>query len=66
MSEKMLRDILSIEALHFDTWHKLGRILAEQGRFFEANECFKTANSLDISTPLIPFSVIPRLLKSSV
>uniref|UniRef100_A0A914CD93 Tetratricopeptide repeat protein 7 N-terminal domain-containing protein n=1 Tax=Acrobeloides nanus TaxID=290746 RepID=A0A914CD93_9BILA len=63
MAEKMFCDIINIEPLDSNIWHQLGRILAEQARFEEANECFDTANSLDTNTPIIPFSVIPRLIK---
>ncbi|KAI1721349.1 tetratricopeptide repeat protein 7B [Ditylenchus destructor] len=63
MAEKMIRDVISIDPLQYKSWHNLGRILAEQNRTDEANECFQTAGSLNFNTPLIPFHAISRTLK---
>uniref|UniRef100_A0A915EF96 Uncharacterized protein n=1 Tax=Ditylenchus dipsaci TaxID=166011 RepID=A0A915EF96_9BILA len=53
MAEKMMRDVIAIDPLQQKCWHSLGRILAEEQRIEEANECFQTAGSLNFSTPLI-------------
>ncbi|CAD5205691.1 unnamed protein product [Bursaphelenchus okinawaensis] len=65
MAEKMLRDAVNIDPLREDVWQALGRVMAEQQSFDEANECFQTAASIDSTVPLMPFDVIPRLLKST-
>ncbi|VDK57157.1 unnamed protein product [Anisakis simplex] len=65
MAEKMLKDIVRIEPLHNESWQMLGMILAEDGRHDEALECFETASALDSSTPLIPFTSIPIIIRSS-
>uniref|UniRef100_A0A7E4VXZ7 TTC7_N domain-containing protein n=1 Tax=Panagrellus redivivus TaxID=6233 RepID=A0A7E4VXZ7_PANRE len=65
LAEKMIRDIINVDPLHHMQWHELGRILASQGRYEEAQECFETAGVLESTTPIIPFTVIPRLLKSN-
>ncbi|CAD5208472.1 unnamed protein product [Bursaphelenchus xylophilus] len=64
MAEKMLRDAVNIDPLREEVWQALGRVLAEQQIFDQANECFQTAASIDSTVPLMPFDVIPRLLKS--
>uniref|UniRef100_A0A9J2NR25 Tetratricopeptide repeat protein 7 N-terminal domain-containing protein n=1 Tax=Ascaris lumbricoides TaxID=6252 RepID=A0A9J2NR25_ASCLU len=65
MAEKMLKDVVRIDPLHNESWQMLGMILAEDGRHDEALECFETASSLDSSTPLIPFTAIPLVIRSS-
>ncbi|VDK68060.1 unnamed protein product [Litomosoides sigmodontis] len=65
MAEKMLRDVVQIDPLHSDSWQALGMILSEDGRFEEALECYSTALALNSSTPLIPFSSLPVLLRTS-
>lgn len=62
MAEKMFRDSIVIDPFNFESWHRLGCVLAELGRSDEAMGYFQTAESLNINTPLIPFQVIPRLL----
>ncbi|VDM44239.1 unnamed protein product [Toxocara canis] len=64
MAEKMLKDVVRIEPLHNESWQMLGMILAEDDRHDEALECFETASALDTSTPLIPFSAIPVVIRS--
>lgn len=59
------RDVVRIDPLHNESWQMLGMILAEDGRHDEALECFETASSLDSSTPLIPFTAIPLVIRSS-
>ncbi|VDK61460.1 unnamed protein product [Onchocerca ochengi] len=65
MAEKMLRDVVQIDPLHSDSWQALGMILSEDGRFEEALECYSTASALNSSTPLIPFSTLPVLIRTS-
>uniref|UniRef100_A0A915MHU8 Uncharacterized protein n=1 Tax=Meloidogyne javanica TaxID=6303 RepID=A0A915MHU8_MELJA len=65
MAEKMFRDATSIEPYDARNWHQLGCVLSELGRSNEALECFETASSLEVNTPLIPFQVIPRILYNS-
>lgn len=59
------RDVVQIDPLHSDSWQALGMILSEDGRFEEALECYSTASALNSSTPLIPFSSLPVLLRTS-
>ena len=61
----IFRDIIAVDPLHYNQWHQLGCVLGEQKRFEEAQDCFMTANTLETSTPIIPFNVIPKTLKSS-
>uniref|UniRef100_A0A914YFC1 Uncharacterized protein n=1 Tax=Panagrolaimus superbus TaxID=310955 RepID=A0A914YFC1_9BILA len=65
LAEKMLRDMITVDPLHFKQWYELGCILAGQKRYDEAQECFETAGELESSTPIMPFTVIPKLLKNN-
>ncbi|KAI6211820.1 Tetratricopeptide repeat protein 7B [Aphelenchoides besseyi] len=64
MAEKMLREAATVDPLNENVWQELGRILAEESCFDEATECFQTAASVHGTMPLVPFDVIPRVLKS--
>uniref|UniRef100_A0A0N4ZY36 TTC7_N domain-containing protein n=1 Tax=Parastrongyloides trichosuri TaxID=131310 RepID=A0A0N4ZY36_PARTI len=63
MAEKLYRDVITIDPLNHIHWHELGKILSEQGRHSQALECFETSSALDKSTPIIPFSVIPKTIR---
>jgi len=62
MAEKVLRDLIKIEPLDHETWQKLGQVIAEQLRYDEAAECFSTATRLEDTAPIMPFTVIPRVV----
>ncbi|MCP9259481.1 hypothetical protein DINM_002425 [Dirofilaria immitis] len=62
---RIYRDVVQIDPLHNDSWQALGMILSEDGRFEEALECYSIASALNLSTPLIPFSTLPVLIRTS-
>ncbi|KAI6175200.1 Tetratricopeptide repeat protein 7B [Aphelenchoides fujianensis] len=64
MAEKMLKEATAVDPLNEDIWQELGRVLAEQNCFDEANDCFQAAAAVHGTLPLMPFDVIPRVLKS--
>ncbi|CEF64605.1 Lethal (2) k14710 [Strongyloides ratti] len=63
MAEKLYRDAITIDPMNHIYWYELGKILSEQGRHIQALECFETSGALDKSTPVIPFSVIPKTIR---
>ena len=57
--------MISVDPLHYKQWYELGCVLAGQKRYEEAQECFETAGTLESSTPIMPFTVIPKLFKTN-
>ncbi|KAJ0008795.1 hypothetical protein NQD34_016210 [Periophthalmus magnuspinnatus] len=45
-----------------DVWNSLGEVLQAQGNSAAATECFLTALELEASSPILPFTIIPRAL----
>lgn len=45
-----------------DVWNSLGEVLQAQGNTAAATECFLTALELEASSPILPFTIIPRAL----
>jgi hypothetical protein len=56
------RDLVVMEPLNYDSWQSLGCVLAESGRNSQAIECFSMASAVQSTTPIIPFTVIPRVI----
>uniref|UniRef100_A0A8C5J6G2 Tetratricopeptide repeat domain 7A n=1 Tax=Junco hyemalis TaxID=40217 RepID=A0A8C5J6G2_JUNHY len=62
LAQKVLRDAIRIQTTSHTAWNSLGEVLQAQGRNEAAIECFLTALDLESSSPVIPFTVIPREL----
>ncbi|KAM4694574.1 tetratricopeptide repeat protein 7A [Discoglossus pictus] len=62
LAEKFLRDAVQIQCTSHDAWNGLGEVLQAQGKHEAAVECFVTALDLESSSPIVPFSIIPREL----
>uniref|UniRef100_A0A8V0Z518 Tetratricopeptide repeat domain 7A n=1 Tax=Gallus gallus TaxID=9031 RepID=A0A8V0Z518_CHICK len=62
LAQKVLRDAIRIQNTSHRAWNSLGEVLQAQGRNEAAVECFLTALDLESSSPVIPFTVIPREL----
>ncbi|XP_027855633.1 tetratricopeptide repeat protein 7B-like isoform X2 [Xiphophorus couchianus] len=62
LSEKILREALQLNSTSHDTWKSLGEVLQAQGKADDANECLLTALELEASSPILPFTIIPRAL----
>ncbi|NWT23470.1 TTC7A protein, partial [Cardinalis cardinalis] len=62
LAQKVLRDAIRIQTTSHTAWNSLGEVLQAQGKNEAAIECFLTALDLESSSPVIPFTVIPREL----
>uniref|UniRef100_A0A8C6NCN5 Tetratricopeptide repeat protein 7A n=1 Tax=Melopsittacus undulatus TaxID=13146 RepID=A0A8C6NCN5_MELUD len=62
LAQKVLRDAIRIQSTSHRAWNSLGEVLQAQGKNEAAIECFLTALDLESSSPVIPFTVIPREL----
>ncbi|NWX36824.1 TTC7A protein, partial [Notiomystis cincta] len=62
LAHKVLRDAVQIQTTSHIAWNGLGEVLQAQGKNEAAIECFLTALDLESSSPVIPFTVIPREL----
>ncbi|XP_030800442.1 tetratricopeptide repeat protein 7A isoform X2 [Camarhynchus parvulus] len=62
LAQKVLRDAIQIQTTSHTAWNSLGEVLQAQGKNEAAIECFLTALDLESSSPVIPFTVIPREL----
>ncbi|XP_043998490.1 tetratricopeptide repeat protein 7B-like isoform X2 [Gambusia affinis] len=60
LSEKVLRGALEVNSSSHEAWNSLGEVLRAQGN--DATECFLTALELEASSPILPFTIIPRAL----
>ncbi|NWV47194.1 TTC7A protein, partial [Daphoenositta chrysoptera] len=62
LAQKVLRDAVRTQTTSHIAWNSLGEVLQAQGKNEAAMECFLTALDLESSSPVIPFTVIPREL----
>ncbi|NXM39695.1 TTC7A protein, partial [Gymnorhina tibicen] len=62
LAHKVLRDAVRTQTTSHVAWNSLGEVLQAQGKNEAAIECFLTALDLESSSPVIPFTVIPREL----
>lgn len=62
LAEKILRDAVQVNSTAHDVWNGLGEVLQAQGNAAAATECFLTALELEASSPILPFTIIPRAL----
>ncbi|MEE6474196.1 hypothetical protein FKM82_010307 [Ascaphus truei] len=60
LAEKFLRDAVKIQSTSHEAWNGLGEVLQAQGKHEAAVECFITALDLESSSPVLPFTIIPR------
>nr|XP_006632197.1 PREDICTED: tetratricopeptide repeat protein 7B isoform X3 [Lepisosteus oculatus] len=62
LAEKVLRDAVQVNSTAHDVWNSLGEVLQAQGNDDAATECFLTALEMEASSPILPFTIIPRTL----
>ncbi|XP_078263067.1 LOW QUALITY PROTEIN: tetratricopeptide repeat protein 7B [Rhinoraja longicauda] len=62
LAEKVLRDAVQISSTAHEVWNSLGEVLQAQGSDEAATECFLTALELEASSPILPFTMLPRVL----
>ncbi|XP_052106060.1 tetratricopeptide repeat protein 7B-like [Mytilus californianus] len=62
MAEKVLRDAVNIDPIAHQSWFNLGLVLESLGHAEPASDCHLKALELEATSPIVPFTVIPRLL----
>uniref|UniRef100_A0A8B9X0D6 Tetratricopeptide repeat protein 7A n=1 Tax=Bos mutus grunniens TaxID=30521 RepID=A0A8B9X0D6_BOSMU len=62
LAQKVLRDAVERQSTYHEAWQGLGEVLEAQGQSEAAVDCFLTALELEASSPVLPFSIIPREL----
>ncbi|XP_004839458.1 tetratricopeptide repeat protein 7A isoform X1 [Heterocephalus glaber] len=62
LSQKVLRDAVERQSTCHEAWQGLGQVLQAQGQTEAAVDCYLTALELEASSPVLPFSIIPREL----
>nr|XP_048708651.1 tetratricopeptide repeat protein 7B isoform X3 [Caretta caretta] len=62
LAEKILRDAVQVNSTAHEVWNGLGEVLQAQGNDDAATQCFLTALELEASSPIVPFTIIPRIL----
>ncbi|KAF6106909.1 tetratricopeptide repeat domain 7A [Phyllostomus discolor] len=62
LAQKVLRDAVERQSTCHEAWQGLGEVLQAQGQSEASVECFLTALELEASSPVLPFSIIPREL----
>ncbi|XP_069881637.1 tetratricopeptide repeat protein 7A [Dipodomys merriami] len=62
LAQKVLRDAVERQSTCHEAWQGLGEVLQAQGQNEAAIDCFLTALELESSSPVLPFSIIPREL----
>ncbi|XP_075048305.1 tetratricopeptide repeat protein 7B isoform X1 [Mixophyes fleayi] len=62
LAEKILRDAVQVNSTAHEVWNSLGEVLQAQGNDDAATECFLTALELEATSPIVPFTIIPRVL----
>uniref|UniRef100_A0A3B5LKZ8 Tetratricopeptide repeat domain 7A n=1 Tax=Xiphophorus couchianus TaxID=32473 RepID=A0A3B5LKZ8_9TELE len=61
LGEKVLRDAVQLHSTSHEAWSGLGEALQARGSS-QAPDCFLTALELEASSPIRPFTIIPREL----
>ena len=59
-ADKYLRDSLKVDSTLFLTWSYMGLVLEAMGDHDRANDCQMMAIKLEATSPILPFSIIPR------
>ncbi|CAH1793148.1 unnamed protein product, partial [Owenia fusiformis] len=62
MAEKVLRDSVNLDPTASQSWNNLGIVLQSLGEYDKSSECLAAAVELDLTSPVIPFHVLPKLL----
>ncbi|XP_025105201.1 LOW QUALITY PROTEIN: tetratricopeptide repeat protein 7B-like [Pomacea canaliculata] len=63
LAEKILRDAINMDPTAHAPWYTLGTVLQALGRYEAASDCLLTAAGLEATSPIVPFTVIPRLMQ---
>nr|KAG5714599.1 hypothetical protein BaRGS_007045 [Batillaria attramentaria] len=63
LAEKILRDAINADPTSHASWYTLGTVLQALEQPAAASDCHLMAAGLEASSPIVPFSVIPRLMQ---
>ncbi|KAK3093742.1 hypothetical protein FSP39_019579 [Pinctada imbricata] len=61
-AEKVLREAVNIDPTSHQSWYLLGLVEESLGQDEAASKCHMTALDLESTSPIVPFTIIPRLL----
>lgn len=59
-ADKYLKDSLNIDSTLHETWSYMGLVLDTIGECERASECHLASLQLEETSPLLPFSLLPR------
>ncbi|XP_063958152.1 tetratricopeptide repeat protein 7B-like isoform X2 [Lytechinus pictus] len=62
MAERILREAVNMDPTSHQAWISLGNVLQASGQCGAAGECMLTGLQLESTSPILPFSTIPRTL----
>ncbi|ELT88701.1 hypothetical protein CAPTEDRAFT_175698 [Capitella teleta] len=62
MAEKVLRDAVNIDPMSSVSWFTLGRVLETLEDFEASVECLTASVGLEATTPIVPFSELPKMM----
>ncbi|XP_067681303.1 tetratricopeptide repeat protein 7B-like [Haliotis asinina] len=63
LAEKVLRDAVNNDPTSHKSWHSLGMVLEALSQPEAASDCHNTGMELEATSPIVPFTVIPRLMQ---
>ncbi|KAK7104581.1 tetratricopeptide repeat protein 7B-like [Littorina saxatilis] len=63
LAEKILRDAINADPTSHASWYALGTVLHSLGQSSASSDCQLTAAGLEASSPIVPFTVLPRLMQ---
>ncbi|XP_057315075.1 tetratricopeptide repeat protein 7B-like [Hydractinia symbiolongicarpus] len=64
LAEQTLRGCILQDASNHTAWNDLGVVLESADRNDEAVECFMSSLHLEMSSPVLPYTIIPRFFKA--
>lgn len=62
MAERVLRSAVNKDPTAHKAWLTLGKVLEAQGEFKNASNCLMTGLELEATSPILPFTTIPRII----
>ncbi|KAK2192924.1 hypothetical protein NP493_20g07035 [Ridgeia piscesae] len=63
VAEKVLRDAVNSDPMCSKSWQFLGDVLLSLGETESASQCLITAVDLEATSPIMPFSTVPKTLQ---
>lgn len=61
-ADKYLKDSLNVDSTNHLTWSFMGLVLDQMGQHEKATECHLTSLNLEETSPVLPFTIIPRFV----